>query len=170
MKRNRPYHLRDIRCMQQLAFLNLWDRLRGSDKLPRISSLQADDLRRIAEQLIFCDVVRSGGDTRFLIRYQGSQIRRLFGADTVGRYLDDDVIPPIKRGALQMYQRVVERRQPDFSAVRLRNAEGVTVQYERLLLPFASEKPLTARIVCVLSLFCEENGFPPEIVRNGRPI
>ena len=161
---------RDIRCMQQLAFLNLWDRLRGSDKLPQSSSLQADDLRRIAEQLMFCDVVRSGRETRFLIRYQGAQIKRLFGADAVGRYLDDDVIPPIKRGAIQMYQRVVEKREPDFSMVKLRNAAGITVQYERLLLPFASKIQSTARIVCVLSLFCEENGYPLDIVRNGRPI
>lgn len=156
--------------MQQLAFLNLWDRLRGSDKLPRSSSLQADDLRRLAEQLMFCDVVRSGRETRFLIRYQGAQIKRLFGADVVGRYLNDDVIPPVKRGAIQMYQRVVERCEPDFSTVRLRNAEGVTVEYERLLLPFSNKAQSTARIVCVLSVFCEENGYPLDIVRKGRPI
>lgn len=163
-----PAWRREIRSVQQLAFLTLWDRLRGPQEMPRLSALQADDLRRAAETIMFCDVTGRKGAQQFIVRYQGSFIRRLFVCNATGLLLDAPEIPPVERLTVQDYNRVADSRAPFFRAISLHLDDAAPARYERLLLPFSSKGAGADRILCVLSLFCQDNGFPPDILTKAR--
>ena len=159
-----------VRCVQQLAFLNLWDRLRGDASIPRLSTLLADDLRRVAEKVIFTDVVRIEDRARFFVRYQGRQITRSLGLNGTGKYLDEALFPVIKRSAVAQYETVALTGKPCFSRIGLQAHTGTIVQYERLLLPFSRVGGAADRILSVITLFSEANGFPADIVITGKPV
>ena len=159
-----------MRNVQQIALLNFWDRLRGDKRLPDIASLQPDDLRRSAEHLMFCDVAYTKSQRTFVVRYQGSQVKRAFGVNATGLALDDPSIPRVERFSINDYHQVCERVEPHFRIIRLRHATGAVVHYKRLLLPFGKRNARVARIVSLISLFSEENGYPGDIVGSGIPL
>lgn len=163
-----PAWRQEIRSVQQLAFLNLWDRLRGLHEMPRLSALQAEDLKRAADTIMFCDVTNRKGPRQFMVRYQGSFIRRLFVCNATGLLLDAQEIPPVERLTIQDYSRVVDTRAPFFRSISLHLDDTAPARYKRLLLPFSSKGAGADRILCVLSLFCEDNGFPPDILTKAR--
>lgn len=161
---------REMRNVQQIAFLNFWDRLRGDKLLPDVASLQPDDLRRLAENLMFCDVAYTKSQRAFVVRYQGSQVQRAFGVNATGLALDDPSMPRVERFSISDYHQVCEKVEPHFRIIRLRHPTGAVVRYKRLLLPFGKRTARVARIVSLIALFSEENGYPDGIVGSGTPL
>jgi hypothetical protein len=52
----------------------------------------------------------------------------------------------------------------------MRKDDGPLIRYERLLLPFSCGGPYVERIVGVITLFSEENGFHASDVTSGQII
>lgn len=157
-----------MRCVQQVSSLRLWERLRGSQQLPQFSTLAADDISRSIDKLTFCEVVRADSGPRFRIIQSGVQFERMYSQRRVGMFLDESLSPAIRDQALTHYKQVVASRQPSFSLSVVRKDDGPIIQYERLLLPFACDGAHVERIVGVITLFSEENGFDASDVTGGR--
>lgn len=157
-----------MRCVQQISLLRLWERLRGSRELPQFSTLVAEDISRSIDKLSFCEVVRTGSGPRFRLIQSGAQFERMYPERRVGQFLDESLSPAIRDQALERYRQVVAGQQPSFSFSIVRKDDGPIIRYERLLLPFACEGPHVERIVGVITLFSEENGFDASDVTSGR--
>ena len=157
-----------MRCVQQVSLLKLWERLRGSQELPQFSTLAAEDISRSIDKLSFCEVVRTDSGPRFRIIQSGAQFERMYPERRIGQFLDESLSPAIRDQALEHYRQVVASRQPSFSFSAVRKNDGPIIRYERLLLPFACEGAYVERIIGVITLFSEENGFDASDVTSGK--
>jgi hypothetical protein len=157
-----------MRCVQQVSLLRLWERLRGSQEFPQFNTLVAEDISRSIDKLSFCEVVRTDSGPRFRIVQSGVQFERMYPERRVGQFLDESLSPAIRDQALEHYKQVVASRQPSFSFSVVRKDDGPIIRYERLLLPFSCDGPHVERIVSVITLFSEENGFDASDVTSGR--
>lgn len=157
-----------MRCVQQVSLLKLWERLRGSEALPRFSTLAAEDISRSIDKLSFCEVVHTDSGPRFRIIRSGAQFERMYPERRVGMFLDESLAPAIRDQALQCYRQVTADGRPSFSFSAVRKDDGPIIRYERLLLPFTREGLCVERIVGVITLFSEENGFNATDVCSGR--
>jgi hypothetical protein len=167
----RGYHdqfaAQGMRCVQQVSLLRLWEQLRGSRELPPFSTLVADDISRSIDKLSFCEVVQTGSGPRFRIIRSGAQFERMYPERRVGMFLDQSLSPAIRDQALERYRLVVTSRAPSFSFSVVRKDDGPIIRYERLLLPFSCDGAEVERIVGVITLFSEHNGFTPSDVTSG---
>jgi hypothetical protein len=159
-----------MRCVQQVAFLRLWERLRGSQQLPHFSALTADDVERSNEMLSLVEVVATDTGPRFRVIRNGLQFNRMYTESRSGQFLDDYLPPHIRSQALESHRHVVEKREPCFSLSNVRNNEGPIIRYERLVLPFTLNGPDVERVATVITIFSEENGFDLRDVMNGQII
>ena len=148
-----------MRCVQQKGLLKLWERLCGTDQIPQFSSLPLDDFKRSIDKIMLCDVEHTKDGLRFRIAYHGDQFERMHNSKCVGKYLDGVIAPAVRTQALKSYAEVTIKRQPAFSVSDVRKDDGPIIRYERLLLPFSRKGPFVQRIVCMVTLFSEENGF-----------
>ncbi len=69
--------------------LKLWERLKGSARLPDLSRVQGQDLERIRDKLMLLDVVWHDDEPRYLIRFQGADFTKMHNRDCTGLFLDD---------------------------------------------------------------------------------
>jgi hypothetical protein len=74
----------------------------------------------------------------------------------------------LREQALHYYKLVVAGRLPSFSVSVLRKDDGPLIRYERLLLPFTCNGDDVERIVGIITLFSEENGFGASDVTTGK--
>lgn len=160
-----------MRCVQQIALLRIWERLRGNDKLPDFRRLDSSEISRYLEKLLFFDLVRSDDDrTQFRVIYCGTQFERIFLTGLAGKFLEDFLPPALQEQAIRQYDLVASTREPSFSFSPVRMGGTAIVRYERLLLPFAHESISVERIVSVITLFTEENGFDARSFGESRII
>jgi hypothetical protein len=163
----------DIRCVQQLGFLKLWQLRYEAGQIPQLKSFPLDDLSRSIDKIMFCTVEQGEAGFRFRIVHEGPQFVRMHQASCVGRYLDEAIVPAVREKGLKCYEDVVATRRPSFSRSIVQKKEGPEIYYERLLLPFSRKGPFVYGIACMVSLFTEANGFnfgeisSPELVAVG---
>lgn len=154
----------DIRCVQQLGMVKLWEHLKGRDELPHVSAVRGDDLERLRDKLLVMDVVWETGQPRYLIRFHGVNFERVNRRNCVGRFLDESMPPPVSARGLETYHGVVSGRRPSFSATAVSSPSGETLSYERLLLPFTVTGQDVEQIFTVITLFSEDNRSPFDIM------
>lgn len=159
-----------IRCVQQLGMLKLWERLKGTADLPDLTAVRGDDLERVRDKLMLLLVVWRDGNPFYLILFQGTDFTKMHNRDCTGLYLNDIITPAVRESGLRAYRTVVDRGIPAFTSTPVRNAEGATVYYERLLLPFTATGRAVEHIHCVITLFAEDNRSPFAIIRDVRSI
>ena len=157
-----------MRCVQQVSLLRLWEQLRGKRELPEVGRLDPDDISRSIDKLSFTEVVRTKQGPRFRILQDGVQFERMYPFSRVSKFLDETLPRPIRDQALHHHKLVVVTRRPSFSFSVLRKDEGPPIRYERLLLPFACNGNEVERIVGVITLFSEDNGFDASDVATGK--
>lgn len=157
-----------IRCVQQLGMLKLWERLKGSAELPDLNAVRGYDLERIRDKLMLLLVVWRDGDPFYLIQFQGADFTKMHNKDCTGLYLNDIITPAVRESGMWAYRTVVDRGLPAFTSTPVRNAEGATVYYERLLLPFTATGRGVEHIHCVITLFAEDNRSPFAVIREVR--
>ena len=147
-----------IRSVRQRWLLGEWNRLRRTRPMPASKDLVVEDLSRMVDSLMFCDIVAGSGDIRFLIRYRGQRILETYG-ECDGKHLDD-TLPAISRDAtLSAYRHVVAIGQPVYTVAQTRDRAGKPVDFERLLLPFSRDGGETDRILSALEWVSIEGGF-----------
>jgi len=160
-----------MRCIEQIALLKLWERLRSKRELPQFEALVPDDVSRAIDKLSFSEVVRTEDGLRFCIIRNGAQFDRIYPQRRVGKFLDEVLPQAFKDQALLFHQKVVATRQPSFSFSMLRKDEGPLVRYERLLLPFTCDGGQDVeRIIGAITLFTEDNGFDAKDILTGRVV
>jgi PAS fold len=135
--------------------------------MPSIDILDVDNLKRIAEKLMLCHVIKKDNDLRFLIKSNGKQFELAHGKRCVGRFVDETIAPSLREKAISMYRRVVATREPFFSSTPMREGDGPIVYYERLLLPFTKTGLAVEYICCVIKMISEENGVNFDIAVKG---
>lgn len=158
----------NVRCVQQIGMLKLWERLKGAAELPDISAVQGNDLERLRDKLMLLDVVWRDGEPHYLIRFQGADFSKMHNRDCTGLFLNDVMAPAVRERGLRTYRTVVDRGIPAFTSTLVRDADGAAVHYERLLLPFAATGQDVEHIQCVITLFAEDNRSPFEVMREAR--
>jgi hypothetical protein len=152
-----------VRSIKQREFLNAW--LRASHgHLPFLGDFRPE---RVTEELVDMmgfDVVREGARARFLITHEGARLTATYGNDHVdparrtNRFLDDAIGPERYANVVAMYHACVTHRRPAYSISTVEDADGKSVSYERLLLPFGG-KDTVEQIVGSYKSISIEGGF-----------
>lgn len=155
-----------IRSVRQRWLLGHWSRARGQDAVPNWKKLNPEDLAKMAESLMFCDVAAEDG-MRFLIRFRGEQIAETFGPQEA-KYLDDILHPVIREETLTAYRASVNTKQPVFTIASTNDPAGKPVNLERLVLPFSRNGEAVDRILASLEMVSIEGGFNSRGLLNGQ--
>lgn len=157
-----------IRSVTHRWLLKYWNELRRDRGIPCSAELVADDLSRMTDSLMFCDVIPNGADCRFYIRFRGRRILETYG-ECDGRYLED-TLPPISREAtLKAYAQAVDERRPVYTIAETQDRAGKPVDFERLLLPFGGDDGGVDRILTALEWVSIENGFASDQLLRTQP-
>ena len=146
-----------IRSVRQRWLFSHWSRARGKDAVPTWNSLDADDLAKMAESLLFCDVATDDG-IRFLIRFRGQRIVEILGSKQA-KHLDEILPAVIREETLTAYKEAVRTKQPVFTIASTRDPAGKPVNLERLVLPFGRDGSAVDRILASLEMVSIEGGF-----------
>jgi hypothetical protein len=152
-----------VRSVDQLWLLQSWIRTRGSRQLPAIEGVGADAPAGISDNLLFTDVVRRDGATRFLLRSGGRRITEYFGVSCPamgqGRFLDEVLPAAYRDAALSTFHEAVAAREPVYTIADLRDRAGRIVHIERLLLPFGRDGTAVDRILASIEAVSPEGVF-----------
>ncbi|MBI1204727.1 MAG: PAS domain-containing protein [Rhodopseudomonas sp.] len=151
-----------IRAISQRWLLKFWKRcLKGRD-VPLWQSVEAEELVRLSAGLSLLEV--EPGKTpldnpRFRIGFHGAMIGTVYGSsDCRGRYLDD-VLSNRCSNSLIAYYQVIAEGCPVYTIHDIVDRTGRTVQFERLLLPFASQGDSVDRILASFEFICIDGAF-----------
>ena len=134
--------------------LAIWeDNLGLNDQLPQQSAFELDALGDLAPYVYVID--RVWGGSEFRVNYMGAAIiQSLGGTDYTGTVVGDDPDHPSawRRG---IYNTVVNRREPVFTAVSLGDFGRDFLKTECVLLPVADEFGAIVSIVCAAASYPE---------------
>ena len=151
-----------VQSINQRWLLNQWKRLRNGNPLPVWKHLPVDDLKRMLDTLMFCDLVPGDEGGRFLIRYIGKQIALSYGGDFQGRHLDEALPKIWRENALTTYRKAIRSGRPVYNAVDTRDRDGRMVHLERLLLPFSRDGVAGHHILASIETVSLEGKFEQE--------
>lgn len=148
-----------VRSVTHRWLVKCWGRLQDANRVPLWSALELEDVAAVVDRLMFCDIVRTGGEPQFRIRYQGKRITEIYGGDCSGKLLGG-VLPPVMRdAAVAAYRETAETRCPTYTVVNTVARDNSPVSYERLLLPFSFDGKDVSRILTALELVSTEGSF-----------
>ncbi|MBX6424571.1 MAG: PAS domain-containing protein [Variibacter sp.] len=149
-----------VRSITHLWLIKCWRMLQGSNnRIPLWKDLELKDVASLVDKLMFSDVVRTGDDLRFRIRYQGSRITELYGADCRGKFLGTGVQPALRDAMIRTYRHTVHARCPTYTVLKTFDRDLNAVSYERLLLPFSFDGHRVSRILTALEVLSPEGKF-----------
>jgi hypothetical protein len=152
-----------VRSIDQLWLLQSWIRTRGARQLPAAEDLAADERPGISDNLLFTDLVSSGGAPRFLVRSGGRCIMEYFGMSCQtggqGRFLDEVLPPAYRAAALATFREAVAAREPVYTIADMRDRGGRIVHFERLLLPFGRDGMAVDSILASIEAVSPEGVF-----------
>ncbi len=149
-----------IRAINQRWLINFWRRCLGAEAVPLWQKVEAEDLNRIAANISFLDVDTGGYSERYMIRFSGTTIARVYGkTDCRGKFLDE-IMPPLHyEQAQKPYRQVVATACPVYTIHDVTDSDGRVVHYERLLLPFSSDGRRVDRILASFEFVCVDGAF-----------
>ena len=113
-----------------------WKKIQGSRDIPARSDFDPLDIPHLLENIILLDVERD--PLRFRVRVHGTALVKLRGRDLTGHYLDE---PDISEGAdvsALANIKVVETKQPHYTAAPFPPASGGPTHFYRLELPLST--------------------------------
>jgi hypothetical protein len=162
-----------VRAINQRWLLNVWRQHLDGHPVPRWQAVEAENLTAVSTELSFLDVTDGNGRRRFLIRFHGSMVARVYGSsDCRGRYLDELIPKNACSDALVPYHQAVEGGAPVYTIHDVTDSNGRLVHYERLLLPFAHDGRTVDRILASFAFICADGAFDIEALLktpNGLP-
>jgi PAS domain. len=162
-----------VRAINQRWLLNIWGRHLHGHRVPRWQAVEAENLAALSDTLSFLDLIDRNGQTRFMVRFHGATISRVYGsADCRGRYLDEMIPPTACADALLPYHRTVECGCPVYTIHDVTDSNGRLVHYERLLPPFAHDGRKVDRILASFEFICADGAFDTEALlktQSGPP-
>ena len=145
--------------INQRWLINYWKRCLGGEIVPRWQSVAAEDLTRLTANLSFLDIVADQGVMRFLIRFHGVTLGRVYGSDDCrGKHLDE-ILPGDCSKALVPYHQAAANGCPVYTVHDVTDRHGRIVHFERLLLPFARDGRTVDRILASFEFICPDGAF-----------
>ena len=160
-----------VRAINQRWLLKFWKRHLGEHRIPMWQAVEAENLTRVSAGLSFLDVSGNDGDARFLIRFHGATIAKVYGsADCRGRYLDEIIPAASHAAALAPYHRVLESGRAIYTIHDVNDSNGRLVHYERLLLPFSQDGENVDRILASFEFFCEDGAFNSDDLMRAQTV
>jgi hypothetical protein len=140
--------------------LKFWNRHLGEHRVPRWQAITAENLTRMADNFSFLDVTGGEGSVRFLIRFYGATIIRVYGlSDPRGRYLDEVARTANCLTGLKPYYRAMETGRPVYTIHDFADRDGRLVHSERLLLPFSSDGERVDRLLAAFEFIAPDGAF-----------
>ncbi len=148
-----------IRAINQRWLLKFRTEHFDGARVPRRQAVKADDIASMADNLSFLDVIR-GKPTRFLIRFHGRAVVRVYGSsDCRGRHLDEFLPAAGRNWALAPYLEAAKDGVPVYTIQDITDRAGRIIHFERLLLPFAHDGQTVDRILASLEFVCDDGDF-----------
>lgn len=162
-----------IQAINQRWLLNFWTRQLGKHRVPQWQAAETEHLKRFASSLCVLDVTNSPGAVRFLIRFYGAELCRMYGlSDPRGRYLDEVVKTANCPTGLKPHFRAVETGRPVYTIHDFTDRGGRLVHSERLLLPFSSDGERVNRLLAAFEFVSPDGAFDQRdllTLRTGPP-
>ena len=88
------------------------------------NQVQGENIERLRDKLMLCDIEWRGSEPYYLIRFQGSDFVRSHGRDCTGAFLNDVMAPAVHERGLRTYRHVVERQVPAFNLTPITDRGG----------------------------------------------
>jgi hypothetical protein len=132
-----PSIVRDIR---QRALASGWLQLAKVKCPPTRDQFHAERFQDKDQEFGFYAVVRQDdGSLRFRIEHDGNFLARAFGSTGRGQFIDEYVAPNLVPVLSPAYRECANRKRPVYSILKILDAQGTAVSYQRLLMPFADD-------------------------------
>lgn len=149
-----------IRAINQRWLLNIWARHRGGHRVPQWQSVEGEDLASASSNLSLFEVIGNNGDARFLVRFHGETLGKVYGStDCRGKYLDE-IIPPLAYAeSAAAYHAAVGDGCLIYAIHDVTDSLGRVVTRERLLLPFSRDGENVDRILASFEFICADGAF-----------
>ena len=149
-----------IRAINQRWLLNIWARHRGGHRVPQWQSVEGEDLASASSNLSLFEVIGRNGDARFLVRFNGETVGKVYGStDCRGKYLDEIIPPAAYAESAASYHTAVEDGCPVYAIHEVTDSLGRLVTRERLLLPFSRDGVNVDRILASFEFICDDGAF-----------
>lgn len=148
-----------VKSIKQRGMLNLWLRKYCKQNLvPLFDEFQIDRLADHLDDMVFYSVGSDQDSIRFLIDRDGQRSSQAYGDTGKGRYLDDYLPLRLRSVVLPIYFECVNRGLPIYTIAKVRDVDGIIVDFERLLLPFRQERRIS-RIAAILNAVSIDGRF-----------
>lgn len=135
--------------------------LREGRVMPRQADFHYTDVTWLHGRLFVADVLNGGRDFRFL--KFGLFWQAIFGGDCSGRRLSEIETDCGAAGEMQdAFLRLLAIREPVMSTVTLMWPDGVTIVYDRIMMPLSDDGSSVSRIV--VAAHCDD--LEEELVRR----
>lgn len=156
-----------IRSVRQGDLFNAWLRVyRRERAMPLIHQFDYERLGEEKPDLMFYDVVREGGDYRYLVQHHGRNLMKAFGVDnTEGKHLDQYLDAERLGFMTPAFVACIEARRPVFTVSSVRDVKGIPVSYERLALPFGANDRVQQLIVSLKTISIEGRFETKDLMR-----
>ncbi|MDQ8729841.1 hypothetical protein [Bradyrhizobium sp. LHD-71] len=151
-----------VRSVKQRDLLNTWLRLRSTiSARPSISEYNPVRIEDEIKDIVHYVVKRNEFSWQFIIDSNGSRLSQAYGTtdrNNIGTDLRDYVGPQMVDLVLPIYEECANRELPTYSASTIKDINGRTVVYERLLLPFF-DRGAVSHIIASLKTISEDGKF-----------
>jgi hypothetical protein len=134
---------------QLKAALDIWELKRGTRTMPSRADLSIRDLKSVASNLAFLEILREGQSFRLKARLVGAELERFMGKPMTGSFLDDAVPAPFAEKWLALWTPAIDERAPTRTVGRVEFANKEYYVSETLHAPLGSdgETPDTLMLV-----------------------
>lgn len=122
------------------ALFDWWAGLLAGRAMPVRGDFLAEQLAPWWPDLILYEAVQGDGASRFRFRVHGANAVLSDGGNFTGHFLDEVMPAHLAAPILSCYRAVEHRRLPLYSQGHWRSAQGYVVGFERLILPFGTER------------------------------
>lgn len=136
-----------VKSIRQRVLLNAWLRTWQNERpLPRLAGFHPEDIADELPDMMRFAVETEGASLRFFITQEGARLTTTYGNDhlrpeeRLNRYLDDAIGAECYARVAPCYLACVRHRRPTYSIAAVCDADGKDVAFERLLLPFGSDR------------------------------
>jgi hypothetical protein len=158
-----------VRAISQRWLLNLWKRSLGAAKIPLWQMVESEDLSRIRDSLSFFDVAGAVPHDRYVIRFNGPTIARVYSrTDCRGQSLDQIIPAHHYEFARAPYRQAVASGCPVYTVHDVVDINQRIVHFERLLLPFSSGGETVDRIMASFEFVCADGAFVSDGLLRGQ--